>query len=198
MTNTPQMSRVDALRSMVFEDLEKGLAKVHGQLIDNPIVNRLPEHIFREYFLPCWLGKISPLNWVTEWISVAGTAASEVDIFDPKTNQILFRVPSIVMSRQLDFTKAGRGSLSAAIAHSNNLSRNMQDGKGFFQNFVDNKTRLAMSEFKSDYMDKMINIFMFYQLPLSPVMLEYQAIQNGQATNGPSSSDNSEDLFVYD
>ena len=198
MTNTPQMSRVDALRSMVFEDLEKGLARVHENLIENQMVHRLPEHIFAEYFLPCWLGKISPVNWVSEWISVAGTAASEVDIFDPTTNQVLFRVPSIVMSRQLDFTGAGRGSLSAAITHMNNLSRNMQDGSGFFQNFVDNKTKLALDGFKSDYLDKMLVIFSYYKIPLSPVLSEYQGLQSAKTTQGTSSSGNSEDVFVYD
>lgn len=66
--------------------------------IANDNVQRLPEDTFREVFLPLFAGL--PLKYpehanVAGWISIAGSPYKEVDIFDPKTNTVLFRCPPL-------------------------------------------------------------------------------------------------------
>jgi hypothetical protein len=73
-------------------------------------VARLPEENFREQFLPLFTKLFSkllrltpeelaePLPYkvgVADWISIAGTPYREVDIFDQKTNEVLFRCPAL-------------------------------------------------------------------------------------------------------
>jgi hypothetical protein len=60
---------------------------------------RLPEDIFIEVFLPVLAGDPPETRkhkeGIADWISVAGSPYKEVDIFDPKTNQVLFRCPPL-------------------------------------------------------------------------------------------------------
>jgi hypothetical protein len=61
-------------------------------------IQRLPEPIFVEVFLPLFAGeelKYPKESTIAGWISIAGTPYKEVDIYDPATNKVLFRCPAL-------------------------------------------------------------------------------------------------------
>jgi hypothetical protein len=60
-------------------------------------VARLPEDIFSKVFLPLLAGDEELPHKVTvaDWISIAGTPYKSVDVFEPGTDKVLFRVPPL-------------------------------------------------------------------------------------------------------
>jgi hypothetical protein len=98
------VSRFHAAHARVTYGKEEGQANYINQVaadlkeIADANVARLPEEMFREVFLPLFAGE--PLKYpeqsnIAGWIGIAGSAYKEVDIFDPKTNQVLFRCPPL-------------------------------------------------------------------------------------------------------
>ena len=71
-------------------------------------INKLPEYIFVDFFLPYFSGKLNLKDSeepITKWISIAGSPTKEVDIIDNSTGEILFRVPSLINTSKLNVTK---------------------------------------------------------------------------------------------
>ncbi len=67
-------------------------------LIAQDDIAKLPEDTFVEVFMPLFANetlKYPKESTIAGWISVAGTPYKEVDIFDVKTNQVLFRCPPL-------------------------------------------------------------------------------------------------------
>lgn len=63
---------------------------------------RLPEHIFVSYFLPFFIGQRQvdeKNNYPAQWISIAGSPTSEVDIIDNSGNY-LFTVPAFFNTKK--------------------------------------------------------------------------------------------------
>jgi hypothetical protein len=93
-------------------DYIQGVASMLGQIAEEDVA-KLPEDIFVQMFLPLLTrlfsrllapeasakeGELKELPHkvgVADWISIAGTPYKEVDVFDPKTNQVLFRCPPL-------------------------------------------------------------------------------------------------------
>ena len=81
-------------------------------------VNKLPEHVFVDFFLPYFSGKLNLKDSeepITKWIGVAGTPTKEVDIIDNNTGEVLFRVPSLINTTKLNITKNDRRIASSEI-----------------------------------------------------------------------------------
>ncbi len=89
-----------------------------GRAFDSLVVKKenahLPEQVFQQYFLPFFAGELDNASLkgrdvVTDWISIAGTPMSEVDIVDDN-GQTLFAVPPIFDSNIIDHVnrKAGK------------------------------------------------------------------------------------------
>ncbi len=89
--------------------------KYEGRLVDsifNSIVveptqnaNRLPEHIFRDYFLPAFAGKVPLGKHYEEWISIAGAPTAEVAIVDAGGVNVLFNVPALMNTDHIKRTR---------------------------------------------------------------------------------------------
>ena len=81
-------------------------------------VNKLPEHVFVDFFLPYFSGKLNLKDSeepITKWIGIAGSPTKEVDIIDNNTGEILFRVPSLINTTKLNVTKNDRRIASSEI-----------------------------------------------------------------------------------
>jgi hypothetical protein len=77
------------------KELEDSINQGFKALVSDIPVAKLPEEIFSKHFLPYFSGEKTPTQdkpVFAEWISVAGTPMSPVDIID-KNNEVLFRVP---------------------------------------------------------------------------------------------------------
>lgn len=65
-------------------------------------VNRVPEEVFKNVFLPLFLNKETDSKAsIGDWAAIAGNPFKPVDIID-STGQIIFRVPSIYDREVLD------------------------------------------------------------------------------------------------
>lgn len=87
--------------------------------------NVISEEAFKQSFLPYFSGNVGAVgnrNVITEWISVAGTAMSEVDVINDK-REVLFTVPALFDSNVIDLTKRVTGSSIGEIVEDYNLRK---------------------------------------------------------------------------
>lgn len=98
---------INKVLEMIYRETTKTQDIVYSGLVEGRTVNRIPESLFVNYFLPCFLGQRENPNWIMEWISIAGTPMAEVDVFDDNTKQILFTVPSVLNSNRLLLSNQG-------------------------------------------------------------------------------------------
>ena len=116
----------ESIKSAILKDNERTGRVVFDALLNNVEKNVLPESIFKNYFLPCFLGLRTDqrtINWMAEWVSVAGTAMSEVTIIDDNTRVPLFDVPPILNTTALYLHKT-EGDLGDIFARHKNITNN--------------------------------------------------------------------------
>lgn len=101
----------DAVRQQRIGQIQESMNFAHDSLVASQVKTQLPEHVFVNFFLPFFAGRpvLPGRNVVAEWIGVAGTPMSEVDVVD-STGQVLFTVPAIFNTNILEIAnrKAGR------------------------------------------------------------------------------------------
>jgi hypothetical protein len=134
--------RVRNVTQLVEEDAANVLNNAYNGLVLNVVRNKIPEDIFSNYFLPCFLGQ-RPENtqWVLEWISIAGTPISEVDVVDPYSNEILFTVPGILNTNGILSNQRGQNNFDNIFNRSQQLSNNLPSvGANFLMNALNNKS----------------------------------------------------------
>lgn len=115
---------LDKVRDNMIDEITKNANLAYTSLIENSPVNELPESIFVNYFLPCFLGKTDNQKWVLEWISIAGSPTSEVAIVKDGTTQILYTVPGMLTTNNL-FLQRNEGSMSDIFARHDQINNNM-------------------------------------------------------------------------
>jgi len=134
MSDTTPQQISESLEQRMYKQqmaqMSKDMSKVHTALcIENDVVlGRVPESIFREYFLPYFAGEI-PIEdntVVGQWIAIAGTPAAEVRVIDDVTREELFRVPPIMTTQFLDVQTRPNGMpmkdvLEQAALHRQNI-----------------------------------------------------------------------------
>ena len=124
----------ETIRESIFKDNERTGNIVFGALLESVEHRPLPESIFRDYFLPCFLGlrrDQASINWMAEWVAVAGTAMSEVVIIDDYTKQELYKVPPILNTTSLYMTKTEGDLGDIAKRHSDISNNNPTAGLSF-------------------------------------------------------------------
>lgn len=140
-------NQIQNVRSMVLADIDKSAKIVFEGLLDNPLVNRIPESLFVNYFLPHFIGQGNNPNWVMEWISIAGTAMAEVAVFKDGTNEVLFNVPSLLYTNNLFMHKRG-GDLGDIFNRFEQINNNTpQNGLAFLLTALNSKNAELMNNF---------------------------------------------------
>lgn len=90
-------NQVSSLVAAIKDDLLSGEKKIYEGIVLAPMINTIPEEVFRNYYLPCFAGFVNPDNWIVNWIQVAGSPMAEVSVVD-QNGQEVFRVPPLLAS----------------------------------------------------------------------------------------------------
>lgn len=140
-------NQLASVRSAILADIDKSKEVVFKGLLDNPLINNIPESLFVNYFLPHFIGRGSNPNWVMEWISIAGTPMAEVAVFKDGTNDILFNVPSLLYTNNLFMHKKG-GDLGDIFTKFEQINSNLpMNGLTFLLTALNSKNHELMSNF---------------------------------------------------
>ncbi|NTW91350.1 MAG: glucuronate isomerase [Erysipelotrichaceae bacterium] len=131
--------QANAVKNMLLAEIDKSKNIVFDGLLNNNILNSIPESLFVNYFLPCFMGEPKNSNWVMEWISIAGTPMAEVGVFKDGTNEILFSVPSILNTNNLFLHKQG-GDIGDIFTRFDQINSNTPSrGLGFLIQALNSK-----------------------------------------------------------
>jgi hypothetical protein len=97
------LNKFEAARARITHGRDEGQANFINTIaaslnvIASEDVARLPEDLFSKVFLPLLAcdNELPHKVTVADWISIAGTPYKPVDVFDPATGAVLFRVPPV-------------------------------------------------------------------------------------------------------
>ena len=159
-------NQVNTIKQALFSEMEKSKQIVFEGLLESPSYNRIPEDLFVNYFLPCFIGRnTSNPNWVMEWISIAGTPMASVIVFDKRTNQDLFTVPGILHTNSL-FLAQGRGGMNDIFTRFNQINANLpSSGMSYLFNALSTKNNELLQNNNNDAIRNQWNqIFARYNL----------------------------------
>jgi len=138
--------QANAVKNMLMAEIDKSKTIVFDGLLNNIVLNSIPESLFINYFLPCFLGEPKSPNWVMEWISIAGTPMAEVGVFRDGTNELLFTVPSILNTNNLFLHKQG-GDLGDIFTRFDQINNNTPSrGLGFLIQALNSKNQELLSK----------------------------------------------------
>jgi hypothetical protein len=141
---------VNRVKETIINDLKKGQETIFNGLVVNVLPNRLPEPLFANYFLPGFLGTNPNQNWMLEWISIAGSPSSEVSVFDPATQQELFRVPPVLASRNILLPK-NEGDLGDIFKRHEMMAGSLgSSGTNYLFNALEQKSTQAIASYQND------------------------------------------------
>lgn len=102
--------RQEELKEITIKKLTDDTNFVFDSLVATKENSKLPEEIFVNYFLPFFSGKVevSKEPVLSNWIGIAGTPMSEVDVVDTKGDKI-FTVPALFDTNIIDVVNRERG-----------------------------------------------------------------------------------------
>lgn len=178
----------EKIRESIFEETRNVGGLVFQHLIPDGPQAVIPESIFRDYFLPRFVGAVqdSRADWVLKWISVAGSPVAEVGVIDDITKQQLFVVPPLLYTNNLGLDRK-EGDLGDIFSRYKQITNNLPQGgtKFLFE---------ALHYKNQEYLSS---------LNISPaeaqwysIMIRYGLIQEDQVTG--SGEPSVEDMFDFD
>lgn len=155
------------------EQMQRAMEFSRQQLLENVERAVLPEPLFRQHFLPFFLGNVAPgpnNEVVSAWIGIAGAPTAEVDIIDDARN-VLFTAPAIFSTTSLNtdisthrsqrlrdlYLDVAHQELSLAPLAAGTLARGLQ------QKVSDIVQPVKTSQ---EELDKWRKIYEFYKIPL--------------------------------
>lgn len=173
--------QANAVKNMLLAEMDKAKTVVFDGLLNNTMLNSIPESLFVNYFLPCFIGQPKSPNWVMEWISIAGTAMAEVGVFKDGTNEFLFSVPSILNTNNLFLHKQG-GDIGDIFTRFDQINNNTPSrGLGFLIQALNSKNQELLSNLSFDDVNqKWYHILARYNL----INVEQQTTQNTPQDQG--------------
>jgi hypothetical protein len=145
--------QMNAIREAITEDLNKNKDIIFNSLVEEAPINSIPESLFVNYFLPCFIGRVDNPNWVMEWISIAGTPTSEINVVKDGTQEFLYRVPGILSTKTL-FNNNSL-ALSDVFTRYDQLTSNMpSQGLNFLMGALNNINKNLLSDYDNDSVKK--------------------------------------------
>jgi hypothetical protein len=158
--------QVNQVREILLSEMEKSKSVIFDGLLNNPFMNKIPESLFVNYFLPCFLGNnTNNPNWVMEWISIAGTPMSELGVVKDGTNELLYTVPSILNTNNL-FLNKQEGDIGDIFSKYEQINNNIPlQGLNFLINALNSKNEELLNKVNfSDVNRRWIDILSRYNL----------------------------------
>lgn len=127
-----EIEQVRKQSAKIGEDCYKAL------VLENP-VSRLPERIFKETFLPYFIGqkKFEPDSELLKiWVGIAGNPGACVDIIDDG-NDVLFRIPPLYNTDFISSTAATKVPFSGIIDEFHNRNASIPNlGNNFLKSVL--------------------------------------------------------------
>jgi len=162
-------NQVNTVRNMLLAEIEKTKTVVFDGLLNNIPMNSIPESLFVNYFLPCFLGNPLSPNWVVEWISIAGTPMAELNVVRDGSKEILFTVPSILNTNNLFLHKEG-GDIGDIFTRYDQINSNMPgQGLNFLLQALSSKNQELLNKVNfNDVNQRWYNILIRYNM-IQPV-----------------------------
>lgn len=173
-------AQIESVRKALLGQMEESKNIVFKGLLDNQLFNRIPESIFVNYFLPCFMGNAQSQNWVMEWVSVAGTPMAQVGVVKDGTDQVLFMVPALLQTNNLLMDRGG-GDMQNIFSRYEQLNSNLPiNGLRFLTEALNSKnqeliSKLDMDEVKTAW----VNILVRYNLVTLPTAQEQTQSPSG-------------------
>ncbi len=170
----------DKYLSSIREDLNHSGANIFKSLVEDKelYVNAIPESLFVNYFLPFFLGRGNNPNWLMEWISIAGTPASEVRVYHDSTRETLFYVPPTLNLNNFILPNS-ENNLANIFARYNMYNRNLpQEGTRFLLNELEEKQRQLVDPMEHQYLGNWIGILKRYNIDMAPAAAAPQTSSN--------------------
>lgn len=93
-----------AVNQQTNEQVKRAIDYSFNALVVNVPNAKLPEHVFKQLFLPLLAGEIKETeisNLMIYWISVAGSPTGDIDIIDTR-GDVLFTLPSVLNTTMID------------------------------------------------------------------------------------------------
>lgn len=122
MVNDLSKAVINNIRNTVSNEINT----IHETLVQQQERNQMPEDMFRDYFLPYFTNKV-PISTqpavITQWISIAGTPMSEIDVVDT-VGTVLFTVPSLFDTTMINTAVRDVGDSIADISAEFDLRNN--------------------------------------------------------------------------
>lgn len=141
---------VNDVRNMLIQGMEQSKDIIFNGLLNNVNVS-IPESLFVQHFLPCFLNRSDNKNWVIEWIGISGSPMAEVNVLDDKTKQLLFIVPGLLNSNNVFLTKQN-GDLGDIFTRYDQINSNIPTaGLNFLSQALNSKSDELSS--KVDFKD---------------------------------------------
>ncbi len=143
---------------------------IYDALVVNAPVNVLPEHIFREVFLPYFIGEknlVQDSNALNTWIAIAGNPGNCVDIIND-ANEVLFRVPPLFPTDFINNTPEKPLPYDGIIhQYENHAAVFPEMGKRFLSQALDYTKKTVVSENNNvdKYKEMWNKIFEYYNIP---------------------------------
>lgn len=188
------MNKAAVGQSTLHDTLEStriSIKNIHNQLSADVVRGKLPETIFKEYFLPRLTGKVvidDGANVISDWISIAGSPMAEVDIID-KDNKTLFAVPPLMSSNVLDILNREVG-------------KSFNDINVEFELHNNNIPAVANSFLNKELLKKAEEIKTMDSSHLNPYIERWKDIYSRYGLEDPTAAsntdkDNDEDDLIY-
>lgn len=134
MTDQTNVVRVvDSITAQMQENARTQIAEIHKALVPDHKNARLPESVFKQEFLPYFSGKVDVTTSnpvLGRWVGVAGTAMSEVDVFDDVTGDTIYTVPALTDTTVLNVIDRKPGNSFADIFENFKLYGRTAPGAG--------------------------------------------------------------------
>lgn len=168
----------------ILSDITSTRDNVFEGLVTNLVVNKIPEELFFNRYLPAFMGNVTDNNWVVEWISIAGSPASSVDVFNTSTGEIIYRVPPLMASNNVLLGNDGV-SFSAIMGRYDQLSTNIpQHGTRFL-----NEALISKGEQINPSLNQTLSVW-------RDILARYNLLPSQQVVVNSNSEDDDIDDFL--
>ena len=122
---------------------------------------KVPEHVFREIFLPVFSGQLKEdKDFIAHWIGLVGSPVSAADVVDPQGN-VLFEVPPIYETNRLSTDRHGPRYESFLIEYSEQSKLHPALGQKIFVESSAEKLETAFAD-KTPNVEGWRKVFKYY------------------------------------
>lgn len=161
------------LLNKTVDDKKSEMGKIGEDLFDQLVmrspVNRLPERVFKDTFLPYFVGEKKfeeNQELLKVWVGIAGNPGNPVDIID-EGNDVLFQIPPLYNTDFIDSAKATPIAFTGVInEYHQRVASSPNMGENFLRTVLKSTERLISTgdNHIPEYREQWQKVFEYYQV----------------------------------